>query len=187
MFEQATLTSGPAGARAWTTFLGLSSQIALVSLAVLAPMVWPQMLPTAHILEILAPPLPPGPAPRPLGGEVKLRPSRPGMVKFHHGLYMPTIIPNSPIPIIDDEPTGPQIVGIPLGMGGPGGGIPGGILSALENAVPVVPPPVVRPAPKPADVAPAIPRLRQGGDVHLGALLHKAAPQYPSLAKAAHV
>src|SRR5580698_2773206 len=126
MFEQATLTNGPASARAWTTFLGLSSQLALVTLAVLAPMVWPQMLPTAHILEILAPPLPPGPAPRHLGGEVKLRPSRPGVVMFNRGFYIPARVPNSPIPIIDDEPTGPPMVGIPLGMGGPGGGIPGG-------------------------------------------------------------
>src|SRR5580698_7310837 len=125
MFEQATLTNGPASARAWTTFLGLSSQLALVTLAVLAPMVWPQMLPSAHILEILAPPLPPGPAPKPLSGEVKLRPNRPGMVKFSHAFYIPTHVPSGPIPIIEDEPVGPQIVGIPPGMGGPGGGIPG--------------------------------------------------------------
>ena len=36
MFEQATLTNGPAGARAWTTFLGLSSQTFTSSGVILA-------------------------------------------------------------------------------------------------------------------------------------------------------
>ena len=61
MFEQSTLNNGPAGARAWTTFFGLTTQVALVSFAMLVPMVWPQVLPTAHLLETLTPPLPPAP------------------------------------------------------------------------------------------------------------------------------
>ena len=79
MFEQATLTNGPAGKRVWTTFLGLTSQVALISFAALAPMVWPQVLPTARFLESLAPPLPPAPPPKQLGSAVRQRPSRPGM------------------------------------------------------------------------------------------------------------
>jgi hypothetical protein len=89
MFEQATLTIGPAGKRVWTTMLGVTTQVALVSFAVLAPMVWPQVLPTARFLETLAPPLPPAPPPKPLGGEVRQRPSRPVMVRVSRGFYVP--------------------------------------------------------------------------------------------------
>ncbi len=189
MFEQATLTNGPAGARAWTTFLGLSSQIALVSLAVLAPMMWPQMLPTAHILEILAPPLPPGPRPK-HAEDVKQVPASGRVLRavpMASLRYYPPTVPTQVYTIVD-EPAAPWVSGSPAGSGDINGSIVGNILDGVRNSVGVaLPPPIVRPAPKPADVSPVIPRLRQGGDVHLGALLRKAEPQYPSIAKAAHV
>jgi protein TonB len=189
MFEQATLTNGPAGVRAWTTFLGLTSQVAIVGLAVMVPMVFPQVLPLAHIVETLAPPLPPAPPPRPLGNEMRTRPSRPGLARFtFHGLIAPTSVPRTPIPIIEDEPAGPQFVGMPVGLGGPGGGIPGGIMEAGNAAVVVPRPPVVRTEPKPAaEAAPVIPRYREGGNFKLGALLHRTEPPYPAMAKAARV
>jgi periplasmic protein TonB len=84
---------------------------------------------------------------------------------------------------------GPPIVGIPIGMGGPNGGIVGGILRSLTNTVPVIPPPIPAPVVKPAtsEAPPVIQRFREGGRVSLGALLHKVEPQYPALAKTAHV
>jgi hypothetical protein len=137
MFEQSTLSNGPAGVRAWTTFFGLTTQVALVSFAMLVPMVWPQVLPTARLLETLMPPLPPGPPPRPLGSEMRRVASRPGAVRpaFRSDpLIAPTHIPTDPIPIFEDEPTGPVIPGIPSGMGGPATGITNGILQTLANA-----------------------------------------------------
>jgi len=188
MFEQATLTIGPAGKRVWTTFLGLTSQVALISFAALAPMVWPQVLPTARFLESLAPPLPPAPPPKQLGSAVRQRPSRPGMVRFIHGIYAPTSVPPGPIAIIEDEPTGPMVVGVPVGFGGPEVGVPGGIIGGLGDAVRVAPPHVPAPVAKPAPEPPAVtPRYRVGGNVRLGAVLHKAEPQYPALAKSARV
>lgn len=187
MFEQSTLSNGPAGVRAWTTFFGLTTQVALVSLAMLVPMVWPQVLPTARLLETLIPPLPPAPAPRPLGSEMKRMVSRPGAIRpsFSSILIAPTHIPTDPIPIFEDAPTGPLIPGIPSGMGGPATGIPGGILQTLASAVPLTPPriaalPTLAPAP-------VIPRYREGGNVLLGAVLHRAEPPYPPIARAARV
>ena len=189
MFEQSTLNNGPAGARAWTTFFGLTSQVALVSLAMIAPMLWPQVLPTARLLETLTPPLPPGPPPRPLG-EMKRTASRPGAVRpaiWTGGLIAPTRVPTAPIPILEDEPVGAGIVGIPSGMGGPATGIPGGILQTLANAASATPPRIAIPvAPTPAP-APVIPRFREGGRVMLGAVLHRAEPPYPQIARAARV
>jgi protein TonB len=190
MFEQATLTDGPAGKRVWTAFLGLTSQAALVSLAVLAPMVWPQVLPTARFLETLAPPLPPAPPPKPLGSDVR-KPARTAAVRstgWRTVFVEPRRIPTGPIPLIEDEPTGAGVAGVPVGFGGPDNGVPGGIFQDIVRALPVAPPrvaaPVVRPAPEPATV---IRRYTVGGDVRLGGVLHKAEPQYPPLAKAARV
>src|SRR5580698_8766436 len=104
MFEQATLTNGPAGTRAWTTFLGLSSQIALVSLAMVVPMMFPQILPTAHILEILTPPLPPAPPPKALG-DVKQVPAGGRLLKpvpWSLTKYSPTSIPSRVYTIVDE-------------------------------------------------------------------------------------
>lgn len=186
MFEQATLTNGPAGKRVWTTMLGVTTQVALVSFAVLVPMVWPQVLPTARFLETLAPPLPP-PAPRPLGGEAKQRPSRPVMVRVSRNIYIPQIIPDR-IPIIVDEPTGPMAVGIPQTFGGPSTGGVGSIADLVPGVSPVVAPPVARPMPKPASIEPApiIRRYKEGGNVKLGAALNRVQPPYPPLARATH-
>jgi protein TonB len=190
MFEQATLTNGPAGKRAWTTFLGLTSQVALVSFAVLVPMMWPQVLPTARFLETLAPPLPP--APRQLG-EAKQRPAKALVVResFHStGFYQPPRIPKGPILLFDDAPVGPVVAGLPVGMGGGSDvGVIGGILLDASKSVRVPQPRIPEPVVKAAAVAPApaIPRYTVGGNVHLGTLLHRAEPQYPPIAKAARV
>jgi protein TonB len=189
MFEQSTLSNGPAGVRAWTTFFGLTTQVALVSLATLAPMVWPQVLPTARLLETLMPPLPPAPPPRQLGSEMKRVASRPGAIRpaFRNGaLIAPTHIPTDPIPVIEDEPVGAPNIGIPAGMGGPAAGIPGGILQTLANAAPAGPPRTAAPVVPAPVLAPVIPRYRAGGNVMLGAVLHRAEPRYPPIAIAAH-
>jgi periplasmic protein TonB len=189
MFEQATLSNGSDGKRAWTTFLGLSSQVALVSCAMLAPMVWPQVLPTARFLESLAPPLPPAPPPKPLG-ELKKEPATVRALKpvpWSLTRYQPNSIPTRVYTIVD-EPIGTAVAGVPAGFSGPDVGVVGGILRDLGNAVRVAPPHVPAPVVKPAPELPTvIPRYRVGGDVRLGAVLHRAEPQYPALAKAARV
>jgi protein TonB len=188
MFEQATLTDGPAGARAWTTFLGLASQVALVSFAVLVPMVWPQVLPTARFLESVAPPLPP--APQHLR-EVKKEPAAAPALKpmpWSPNRYQPVIIPTRVYTIID-EPAGPAVVGGAMGPNAEYVGVVSGILNDLNQSVRVPPPHIPEAVVKPAATAapPAILRYTVGGDVHLGAVLHKAEPPYPALAKAARV
>ena len=47
MFEQSTLPNGPAGKRVWTTFIGLGGELVVVLAMVLAPMIWPEVLPKA--------------------------------------------------------------------------------------------------------------------------------------------
>lgn len=190
MFEQATLTSGPAGKRALTTLLGMTSQVALVSFAVLAPMVWPQVLPNARFWESLAPPLPPGP--KQLGGQEKhaVRPLRPWKQLAVTGLVEPIQVPDRVDTTFVDEPTAAFVVGAPGGIGGSPDGVVGSIvLDAARDTVRPAPPPVVvravAKAPEPVPVV--VQRLPPGGMVHLGQALRKTPPLYPEPAKSAHI
>jgi len=189
MFEQATLMNAPAGTRAWSAFLGLTTQIAVVSVAVLIPMAFPQVLPTARILETLVPPLPPAP-PRPLG-EMRRTATSNAMrrvpwtpVQFTE----PKDIPRG-VPRIVDEPAETGVVGSPEGSStGSFTGVIQGILDGVERNVRV--PPLrttVAPVIKPPDPAQTIVRYKEGGRVVLGAPIHRVEPPYPQIAKAAHI
>jgi len=186
MFEQATLSNRP-GTRAWTALLGLASQFALVSLAMIVPMVYPQVMPTARILATLTPLVPP--APRQLG-EVRRTAVRTLRAAPWSGtVYHPVTIPPRVYPIVD-EPEGAGVVGSPAGSNaGPDIGVVGSILQDLSRniapvALPRIAQPVTAPVPEPA---PVIRRYREGGNVQLGALLHRVEPAYPQLARQARV
>jgi len=187
MFEQATLTNAPAGRRAWSAFLGLTTQAAVVSFAVLLPMVWPQVLPTAKIFETLVPPAPPGP--RQLG-ETKRTTSR--RVARHvpwAGLRSPGSVPKGVHRIVDEpveiEDAGPAVganAGPYIGPVGAGGDN----LARNFFNVEVPKPPVVA-VPKPPDPVAVIRRYKEGGRVVLGAPLRRVEPPYPLIAKTARV
>jgi protein TonB len=185
MFEQATLTDGPAGKRALATFIGFTSQAVLLTFAVMAPMVWPQMLPTTRIFETLAPPVPASPTPKPLGGVTPAKPTH--YSKWSLTKYQPTIIPTG-IQLIVEEPvgitTGDTAVGV---KGGSDIGGSSNLMNVILGGIPVAPPRVVEPPAKPPVAPPAIQRFTVGGNVHLGAVLHKSEPAYPAIAKAARV
>ena len=188
MFEQSTLSNGPAGTRAWSTFIGVTTQVALVSVAVLIPMAFPQVLPTAHLLETLVPPLPPGPpAPKPLG-ETKHVPASGHVlrkVQISLAAVQPTSVPTRVFDLVE-EPAGPMVIGAP-GPPGTGPSILDGIIGA-SGPLPVASPPRVAPVPvKPVEAPHVIRTIREGGNVQLGAPVHKTEPLYPSIAKAARV
>jgi len=185
MFEQATLASGPAGKRVWTTFLGFTTQVMLVSGAILAPMIWPQMMPHAQMMATFLPPVPPGPPPK--GDLAKQRTAARVVPRAEfRGFIAPASIPTR-VTLIDDAPTASYVMGVP--NGDPRGlqpGIEGALFRDLPvNAVRIEPPavPVVA-APKPAATSEEPKRYRPGGRVQLGRLIRKLEPAYPALAKA---
>ena len=54
--------------------------------------------------------------------------------------------------------------------------------------MPVPPPHIAAAAPRPApEPAPVTRRYKEGGNVQLGTVLHRAQPPYPAIAKAAHI
>jgi len=189
MFEQSTVTSGPRGKRAWTTFAGLASQLVLLSIAIMAPMVWPQVLPLAKLETSLAPPLPPG---RQTAEEVKKVPVHAVVVKaiprFSLAAYQPVKVPDHVTRLIEEAPAGFDVPGAIAGnaVGDPNG-VMSGILTSVGDLARVTPPPVIEKAPaKPAaPVVQPIQRFTEGGKVRLGQVLHRAEPAYPAMAKAA--
>jgi len=188
MFEQATLATGPAGKRVWTTFLGVTTQVMLVGCAILAPMIWPQIMPHAQLLATFLPPVPPGPPPK--GDLAKQRTvARVVPRAEYHGFVAPARIP-ARVELIDDAPTASYVIGVPNGdPRGSERGIPGAFFTGLSaNAVRIEPPavPFVAP-PKPASLPEEPKRYRQGGQVQLGRLIRKLGPSYPALAKTARV
>jgi protein TonB len=86
-------------------------------------------------------------------------------------MVAPTVIPKTISIVKDDAPV--IYSNAPGGVdGGTGGGILGGILG---NAAP--------PPPKPA----APQRIKVGGQVEQGAILNRTTPEYPQIAKVAHI
>ena len=186
MFEQSTLESARAAKRFWTTCVGMAWQAALVSFAVLAPMLWPQILPRATFAAYLVPPGPPPPPPP--AGSPAVRPRvRTATTQFvNNALVAPATIPARPVMIEDTEPE-PQTYGVPGGVpGGSRDGVANGVLDTVMRAgSPAIAPPT--PSERPVAAAPAASaapiRVRQGGLVKPAVVVHRVEPQYPEMAR----
>jgi protein TonB len=187
MFEQATLASGPAVKRVWTTFLGVTTQVMLVSGAVLVPMIWPQVMPHAQLLATFLPPVPPGPLPK--GALAKQRTAARVMPRAeYHGFIAPSRIPTR-VELIDEAPAAAYVAGVPNGdPRGSERGIAGAFFTGLPpDTARIEPPAVPLAAPKPAAPPEEPKRYRQGGQVQLGRLIRKVEPPYPAIARTARV
>ncbi len=193
MFEGAMTWENRRAARAWSSMAGMLIQASLVSLAILIPLVRPDVLPEAHwqpsSFMLLAPAGPqPGPAPAPkLSGRV----ARPAVPFDPAKLTAPSAVPDRVMQIVE-EVGGPPGLGIGgtgenAGRGSDGPWVPGGLSEGSRSVIP--PPPVERPEPAKREAAAAAPvqRITLGGLVLEGKLVHKVIPDYPPLAKAARI
>src|SRR5580704_15467873 len=100
MFEQSTLPSGPASKRLWATCLGVTGEALLVGFAILAPMLWPQVLPRTSLITSLLPPVP-QPPPKAAAGQLRTTRTayRPPRV-LNGVIYTPTHYPDKPAMIV---------------------------------------------------------------------------------------
>jgi len=167
----------------WTVVVSFIGQMAMIGLAILAPLIGTDALP--HRLSWVSVPEPP----RALHHRSAQAPAKPANnvppQMTRTGLMLPARIPERPMIIVDQEPvlaagTG---VGVPGGFEGSNG--PGnGVIDSLVPLMPAVapPPPVApKPAPKP------ITRITVGGNVQLGKLISGPRPIYPPLARQARI
>ncbi|HLK67026.1 MAG TPA: energy transducer TonB [Bryobacteraceae bacterium] len=167
----------------------MTGEALLVGCAIVAPMVFPQVLPRAALVTSLLPPVPPGPPKPPPDRPHTSQPAhaRPEPQYRLGAVYIPTTIPQH-AQIIEDPPDEPMTGGVYV-PGSPDSGGPGGGGSALINGIlggtGTAPPPRPRvETARPPEPPPAAPtRVRQGGLVKPAALLQRVDPVYPPLAR----
>ena len=160
--------------RGKTTLISVMVQSAFIGVMILIPLIYTEALPKAMLsATLVAPPPPPPPPPPP----VEIRHVRRITTDIVDGqLRTPTKIPKKIVQIVEDEPP-PQSssMGVPGAVGGvPGGssnGVLGGVLAATNT-----PPPKV-----------AAPKVVRISEVSLGSPIVQPKPNYPPIAKQAHV
>jgi periplasmic protein TonB len=162
----------------WTVAVSALVQAAIVGVMILIPLLVTEALPKQMLTTFLTAPAPPPPPPPPAPA-VKI--VKPVARLIQSGkLVAPTVIPKK-VNIIKEEEMPPDVGavgvvgGVPGGMpGGTAGGVLGGILGGTGGGPP--PPPKA-----------ALSRIRVGGNVEQAALIHQVLPQYPQIAKTAHI
>ena len=188
MFEQ-TFVDGGKTKKTWTVMVAFIAQIVFLTFAVIAPMIWFDMLPKTQLTSFLVAPPPPPPR--------RLPPAAPAVVKvvkviprqFDAGRLMaPKSVPKEIVTIKEEElpPPASGVAGVIGGVpGGVAGGTMGGVLGGIIGSVPSAAPP---PPPPPAKVVVATPkRITIGGNVQQAKLVRQPKPIYPPLAKQARI
>ena len=161
----------------------------LIVVAVIIPMIYFDVLPTAQLTSFLVAPPPPPPPPPPPAAAPPVKVVKVIPRQFDAGKLMaPKVIPKEIAMIKEEElppPTsgvGGVVGGVPGGVaGGAAGGVLGGIIGAVPSAAPPPPPPPEKKAPPPPQ------RIRVGGNVQQAKLVRQPRPVYPPLAKQARI
>ena len=192
MFEQSTLPSGPASKRLWATCVGVTGEAVLVGFAILAPMLWPQVLPRTMLVTSLLPPVPRG-NPKPVEERPRTTPAvahRAAIIR-DVAFYYPSKIPDR---VIIDVETPVDVPSVPWVAGGDPYGVPGAAPSALMDQIlrggsGPPPAPHIAEARHTAVVTapPVVKQVRVSEGVIMAKTVRRVEPQYPVLAKQARV
>lgn len=157
--------------KVWSVWLSALIQALILGILILIPLIYTSALPKALLNStfLAAPPPPPPPPPPPaVVHVVKVKPV------FQNKFVAPTVIPKKIEKIVQqpqpDVGTDTGVIGgVPNGSAG---GVIGGIIGGVGG-----------PAPPPKPTAP----LRVGGNVMAAKEIYAPQPQYPQIAKMAHV
>jgi len=190
MFEQ-TFVGGGKTKKSWTVLLAFGIQAVLIIVAVIIPMIWFEVLPSAQLQSFLVAPPPPPPPPPPPAAAPPVKVVKVIPRQFDAGKLMaPKTVPKEVATIKEEELPPPTsgvagvVGGVPGGTpGGTPGGVLGGIIGSVPSAAPPPPPPAKKEEPKP--VTPQ--RIKVGGNVQSAKLMRQPRPNYPPLAKQARI
>ncbi len=170
---------GPATA---TSFFILATVLATVALI---PLLFPEALPRQQLLVTLIappPPPPPPPPPAPAVTPQAVKAIAHSEVLTNSQLQAPSAIPRK-VGIFKEDPQ-PESSGTGV-VGGVAGGIPGGQLGGVIGGI-VSSVPAAVTVPKLASSAPSKP-VRVSSGICEGLLIFHPPPEYPKIARAAHV
>jgi protein TonB len=190
MFEQTFVEGTGKTNKSWTVLVSFAGQIILITVAVILPLIYTEVLPSTTLQSFLVAPPPPPPPPPPPAAAPPVKVVKVIPRQFDAGKLMaPKSVPKEIAVIKEDElpPPSSAVSGVVGGMsGGVSGGAVGGVLGGIIGAVPTAapPPPPPPPAPK-KDPTPQ--RIKVGGNVQSAMIIRKTAPVYPQLAKSARV
>ena len=175
MFEDSLIESGGRlkTNRGRTAAISFGLQAILVGILVLIPLLITEALPKQQLTTFLVAPPPPPPPPPPAAPVHIVRQVQTDIV--NNQLRTPTRIPQKVQMIKEDA--APPMQGV---MGGVAGGIPGGsaggVIGGIISSTSVKAPTVAAPQ-----------RIRVSSGVSTGHLIRKVTPQYPSIARTAHI
>jgi protein TonB len=176
MFEDSLMESGGKirTNQKTTTTISFIIELIIIGFMILLPLLITEALPLHQLNSFLvAPPPPPPPPPPPAAAPVKQVPRTTEMV--NNELRTPSKIPKV-IKMIKEEDQPAPAAGV---VGGVAGGVPGGQLGGVIGSI------VGSSAPPPKVATPQKLRVSQG--VAEGNLTHRVEPQYPQMAKVAHI
>jgi periplasmic protein TonB len=171
MFDQLVVSSAhPTKThKSWTVALSAIVQSIILGILILIPLIYTEALPKGMLNTFLVAPAPPPPPPPPAAPVKAVR--APKIVQLNK-MVAPTVIPKNVAMIKDEAPV------IYTNGGGVDGGTGNGILNGIIGSGGSGPPPPPTKTPS---------RIRVGGNVQAAALVNKVTPQYPPIAKTAHV
>ncbi len=170
---------GPATLTSFVLLITIFATMALI------PLFFPEALPTQQLLTTLiappAPPPPPPPAPAAAPQVTKVATTH-SEVLTNSQLQAPSAIPRK-IGMLKEDPQ-PENAGTGV-VGGVAGGIPGGQLGGVIGGI-VSSVPAAANIPKLASSVPNKP-VRVSSGISQGLLIYHPSPEYPKIARAAHV
>jgi periplasmic protein TonB len=189
MFEQ-TFVGTSTTKKGWTVLVAFAIQIVMILVAIVIPLWWFEMLPSATLQSFLVAPPPPPPPPPPPAAQAPVKVVKVIPRQFDAGKLMaPKVVPKEVATIKEEElpPPTSGVAGVVGGVpGGVAGGSPGGVLGGIIGSVPSAAPPPP-PPPKAVEKAATPQRIRVGGNVQQARLVKQPRPVYPPLAKQARI
>jgi protein TonB len=172
MFEQSLVeTTRRVGTRKpMTMLLSLVIQLAVIAVVAIIPLIYYNVLPTSSMTAFLSAPPPPPPPPPPPAPMPKVEVHRlVSEVTTNNELVAPRMIPHGIAHIVEAAPPPP------VNIANNAASASDVITGLISNAPPPPPPP---PPPKPIAV---------GGDVQAAMCISCPKPQYPAIARQAHI
>src|SRR6516164_2456588 len=152
MFEQTFVEGQGKTNRTWTVLVSFVSQLALIGVFILIPMIYFDALPKTQLTSFLVAPPPPPPPPPPPAAPAAVKIVKVIPRQFDAGKLMaPKSVPKEIAQIKEEElpPATSGAVGVVGGVpGGVAGGTPGGVLGGIIGSVPSAAPPPPPPPPK---------------------------------------